>query len=258
MTTGNMARYCTTNPTVETGFIIHLARASARRAQVDHLREVLPFEADVIDAIDGRVQTAEMGERYQRSIHRPGYPFELRPAEVATFLSHRACWKKIVEHNLSAAIILEDDVTLSQPQFGAALDTCLEHIQDGDLVRFPTKTRERARVTLSDRPRNALYEPKAIGLGMQCQVVTQGAAARLLAKTETFDRPVDTFLQMRWVHGVRVLTVVPSGVGEASADLGGSLIGMHMSLREKVLREIHRPIYRFKLATMSKTRGAQA
>ncbi len=64
--------------------------------------------------------------------------------------------------------------------------------------------------------RVTLNHPSAPPLRALAQFVSNAAARRLLAVTERFDRPVDTFLQMSWITGVELLTFTPSGVYEIS------------------------------------------
>ena len=229
-------------------FIIHLERAVERIPQVNHLIETLPFDARVVAATDGTQMSAAEQASYQPRLLRPHYPFRLRPGEVATFHSHRTCWQEIIASGLDAALIVEDDVQLHDPLFSRALETAMAHLAQGDLVRLPYKLREKPFVVLSEGDGIRLMEPRLIGLGTQAQIVTREAATRLLSQTERFDRPVDTFMQLQWAHGVRVLAVWPSGVSEISSHLGGSQIGRRKSISEKLRREILRPIYRFRLA----------
>ena len=93
--------------------------------------------------------------------------------------------------------------------------------------------------------------PNPIGLGMVAQLVSFDAAQKLLAATEQFDRPVDTTVQMRWVTGLQPLAVIPGGVKEISAQLGGTTIQHKKSFSDKLAREILRPIYRMRVRRFS-------
>jgi glycosyl transferase family 25 len=97
----------------------------------------------------------------------------------------------------------------------------------------------------------SIFEPTLVGLGMHAQIVTYDAARRLLESTESFDRPVDAYLQLRWKHGVRILTLWPNGVREISSSLGGSLI-QEKSNVNRLQREVLRPLYRAKLDIYSR------
>ncbi len=87
----------------------------------------------------------------------------------------------------------------------------------------------------------SIFEPTLVGLGTQAQIVTYDAASQLLEKTEHFDRPIDVYLQLRWEHGVRILTLWPNGVRDYSSSLGGSLIGKERKNSDKLRRELLRP-----------------
>ena len=130
----------------------------------------------------------------------------------------------------------------------------MKEIEMGDLIRFPMKPREKPRNISVKRDNISIFEPTVIGLGTQAQIVTYDAARRLLEKTEYFDRPIEVYLQLRWKHGVRVLTLWPNGVRERSSSLGGSLIGKERSNDNKLRRELLRPLYRAKLNIYSRTK----
>ena len=232
--------------------IIHLDRAHARLPQVKATKDMLPLGTHVVAAVDGQQMSDRFSRAYRRRLRQPYYPFQLRSSEVATFHSHRACWKRIVDDGLDAALILEDDLALDPDVFLHALELTSANIAPGDYVRFPIKLREDAIREIASSGAIRLQSYDRIGLGMQAQLVTRGAATTLLAATQEFDRPVDDFLQMQWVHGARVLTVWPSGVSEISSELGGSLISRKSGFFEKLRREILRPIYRRKMRILAR------
>ena len=232
--------------------IIHLERAHARFPQVESTIDMLPLKSHVLAAVDGEQMSESHSQAYVRKLLRPHYPFKLRKSEVATFHSHRACWQKIIDEGLDAALILEDDLKLNPKVFLQALDLAMASIQPGDFVRFPIKVRENALRDIASSGSIRLQKYDRVGLGMVAQIVTRDAAKALLIATERFDRPVDTFLEMQWVHNVRVLTVWPSGVSEISSELGGSLISRTSGVFERVRREVLRPLYRRKIRTLSR------
>ncbi|MBR9766419.1 MAG: glycosyltransferase family 25 protein [Rhodobacteraceae bacterium] len=231
--------------------IIHLQRNRARRPRVEALLAQLGPAARVLPAIDGAAMTPEALAAPLAPCATPPYPFALRPAEVATFLSHRACWQAILDGGHPAALILEDDVDLG-PRFPAALALALAHLPETAMVRFPVRPSERGPRLAGHCPGPRLLRPDPVGLGMRAQVVTRTAAARLLEATRRFDRPVDTFLQLRWLHGVEMLSVWPSGVRDISCSLGGSSIHRHVPPAERLRREVLRPLYRMRIALQSR------
>jgi len=240
-------------------FVIHLARARGRAPQVERLRQSLPMPVTVIDAVDAeRLSDEEIARVYRPVLHRPRYPFPLRRTEVACFLSHRMAWKTIIDRGLDAGLVIEDDVELL-PNFPAMLSLARAKSRPGDYVRFPKQARENGRA-IAQTGEASLIEPRHLGLGMQAQLVGRDAAQALLDVTETFDRPVDTTIQMRWLHRARVLTTAPLAIREVAADLGGTTVqGKGKSIRETLLREVLRARYRFavKLSDVLKSRSNQ-
>lgn len=231
-------------------FIIHLTRASDRRPQVAKLVQELPVKTEVIDAVDSRtLPEADIKRAYKRKLHAPRYPFELSKNEIACFLSHRKAWQAIVDQGLDAGFVIEDDIELTDV-FNAAFQAVTNHFEPGSFVRFTFRDREQGReVFRNDQLR--IIIPNPIGLGMVAQLVSFDAAKKLLAATEQFDRPVDTTVQMRWVTGLQPLAVIPGGVKEISAELGGTTIQHKKSFKDKLAREILRPIYRMRVRNFS-------
>ena len=232
--------------------IIHLERSLERKPQVKKLKKDLPYRTKVVDAVDGSKPDNDFSKSYTPRLLRPRYPFRLRSAEVACFQSHRKCWQEILDRGLKAALIIEDDVDIIDGEFTAAVNLAMEEIKMGDLIRFPMKPREKPRNRSVKRDNISIFEPTVIGLGTQAQIVTYDAAERLLEKTEQFDRPIDVYLQLRWKHGVRIVTLWPNGVRERSSSLGGSVIGKERSNGDKLRREFLRPLYRAKLNIFSR------
>jgi GR25 family glycosyltransferase involved in LPS biosynthesis len=104
---------------------------------------------------------------------------------------------------------------------------------------------ERAGAVARARSVPMVSRPIVLPLGTQAQVVSAGAARRLLDASEPFDRPIDVFLQMRWVTGVPSCVVSPSGVHDATSRVGGSTIQARGKPFVEVLsHEIRRPLYR--------------
>ncbi|WP_273725917.1 glycosyltransferase family 25 protein [Brucella gallinifaecis] len=231
-------------------FIIHLTRAADRKPQVEKLIRELPVKTEVIDAVDSRTLSDETVKGvYRRKLHAPRYPFALSKNEIACFLSHRKAWQAIVDQGLDAGFVIEDDIALTDV-FHAAFHAVTSHFEPGSFVRFTFRDREQGReVFRNDQLR--IIIPNPIGLGMVAQLVSFDAAKKLLAATEQFDRPVDTTVQMRWVTGLQPLAVIPGGVKEISSALGGTTIQHKKSFKDKLAREILRPIYRMRVRSFS-------
>jgi GR25 family glycosyltransferase involved in LPS biosynthesis len=227
-------------------FIIHLQRATQRRAQAESLRAALPFECELVDAVDGAVLSqAEIDLVYARQLHRPRFYFPLNRAEIGLFLSHRAVWRRIVEENLDYAVVFEDDAAID-PEVFAQVSLFAESTRgQWDYALAPAPRARGAKARLAATAGLELLRPTAPPLRTLAQFVSNRAARRLLDVTARFDRPIDTFLQMSWVTGIELLTFNPSGVRDASQWIGGSTIQVRRkTMRERLAREISRPLYR--------------
>ena len=228
--------------------IIHMSTSTARRGNVTRLLGDLP-QAEVVEAVDGR-DPAQIGAVRWRDgdLFRPHYPFALRPAEIGVFQSHRRCWQRIVEAGWDYGLIAEDDLRVDPPRLARALDLIAAHGDTGMYIRLPVKQRETPARVLAEDGDMRLILPRVIGLQCICQVVGREAAARLLAATETIDRPVDTFLQMHWASGQPVHALLPNGNAEGAREIGGSTIQVKTRASGKLTREISRAWYRAQVA----------
>lgn len=227
-------------------YVIHLERATARRPQAVLLAQAMPMETEILSAVDGRrLSDAERRNFVRRKIHSPRYPFRLIDNEVGCFLSHRRAWQAIVDDGCDAGLVVEDDVAIASHEFPAVLDAALKAIAPNEVIRFPVHDRVEGDNVTRALGGVRFLEPRLPGLGMQMQLVGREAALRLLAASERFDRPVDSVVQMQWVHGARVLSVRPIVIREIDAMLGGtSLQNKQMGIVEKAIHEFQRPLLR--------------
>lgn len=229
-------------------FIIHMRGDTKRAPNVEKLLKTLP-DAQVIDAVVGKDILAQQSFATRPGdLHQPEYPFPLSPGEVGCFLSHRKCWQRILDEDLSHALIVEDDLSLDPELWAEAMDLVETHSTPETFIRLPAKRREVAKSIVAESDRAKMFLPKVIGLQTVCQVVGRSAAKNLLDATEVLDRPVDTFLQMHWVTGQPVHTILPNGVSEITEDLGGSTIQKKNTGDSKLQREFKRAVYRARVS----------
>lgn len=236
------------------GFVIHLARATQRRALVDKLVADGPVKMHVFDAVDGRAMaTADLTARYtELPLFPPPYPFRIGVGEIACFLSHRAIWQQMVEEDIDFALILEDDVEMDAAQVGRLLAFVAARGDRDVYVGLQTRPLPKGRVVAKgDGIR--LIRPDVPPLRTSAQIVGVNAAARLLAVSESFDRPIDCLLQLPSVTGQEVLCAAPSGVRDASSAVGGSVAQgtARPELAARLLREWRRFRYRLQVRRLA-------
>ncbi|AVO37785.1 glycosyltransferase family 25 protein [Pukyongiella litopenaei] len=229
-------------------FVIHMKGSDARRPNAERLCAELP-DAQLVDAVNGRDPDAIADMRTAPgTLHAPRYPFPLRPAEIGVFLSHRKCWQRIVDGGVDFALIAEDDLAVDPERFARALELIGAYATPGMYVRLPVKQREKPARVIAETGGMRFILPRVIGLQTVCQVVGREVARRLLAATETIDRPVDTLLQMHWVTGQPVHAILPNGNREITGEIGGSTIQTRTPAAGKFAREVKRAAYRAQVA----------
>jgi glycosyl transferase, family 25 len=225
-------------------FIIHLADDTRRQINVPTLLSALP-NPTVVDAVNGNdILRQDAFPTRPGDLHQPFYPFPLGPGEVGCFLSHRACWQKIIDGGSEYGLIVEDDLAFDPVNWAEAIDLIEEQANADVFIRLPAKTLEAATDIIGQIGSARLFLPCIIGLNSVCQVVGRNAAQRLLAASETLDRPLDAFLQMHWITGQPIHTILPNGVLELTDELGGSTIQKNAHTSNVLMRAIHRFKYR--------------
>lgn len=224
--------------------IIHMTASSARYKNVERLLTDLP-NAEVIEAVDGRLPDAQVNTKtYAGTLHKPNYPFPLSGGEIGCFLSHRKCWQRIIDAKWPAALIVEDDFQIDPQNLSKLMKLVERNATADSFIRIPPKDREPL-TQLKDQENDLkLYTPHVIGLQTTAQVVGRNAAKRLLEATDSIDRPVDTFLQMHWITGVEIETILPNGSSEKQFAAGSTVQRKSSGTLSKLKREIARARYR--------------
>src|SRR6056297_230025 len=172
--------------------IIHMARSTAREANVRRLLRDLPG-AEVFEATDGSDPAQIAGlALHPGDLHRPRYPFALRPAEIGVFQSHRRAWKWLLDSDEDHVLIVEDDLAVDPGGLSRALRLVHAHARRDMYIRLPVKAREVPAQVLATEGDSQFILPRVVGLQCIAQVVGRDAADRLLRQTAGIDRPVDT------------------------------------------------------------------
>lgn len=235
-------------------FVIHLERSTERQSSVRQIQGSCPIPTYTHLAVDGiALPEGEVAKHYVRSLFNPVYPFQLKLAEIGLFLSYRACWQRMLVENIDAALILEDDSELGD-NFKDALYFAMDSIIDLGFIKFPVRKIGNERVVV-DKLVNGqhfqLLEPLVVPLATDAQLISRETAEKLLNVTERFDRPIDTFLQMRQVSGQRVFVIQPSGVRESAASVVSTIHNRKKREMQWINREMKRLVYRMRVRYIS-------
>lgn len=144
-------------------------------------------------------------------------------AEIAAYAGHRKIWQEIVDSQIDAALIFEDDFSIIDVEhFMRCLNVSLSNRYHWDIVKFFDFLPKKIEVQkVIDDVNFVLYKYPASGL--VCYLITKSAAERLLKRSRIF-RPVDEDIAHTWEFNIRVWSVTPNPIAEISNTLGGSLI----------------------------------
>ncbi|MBL4750070.1 MAG: glycosyltransferase family 25 protein [Amylibacter sp.] len=235
-------------------FVVHLQRAMGRKAQVRDLISKAPYKAQIVDAVDGvKLSKADVDACYRvKSFMRPKYPFELNLGEIGCFLSHRKVWQQIVDQGLDGGLIFEDDVEIDPAVFARALALAEAHIQELGYIQFQVRTVQDQNTVFAQHGGVQIVQPVITPLRTSAQFVSGRAAQELLELTERFDRPIDGMLQLYWETGLQLSCVMPSGVSDRTAAVGGSTLSSKQPVFKRLGREFNRIWYRAQIHKYSK------
>lgn len=235
-------------------YVLHLLRAVKRRQNARDLLRSCGVAGEIWPAVDGSaMSSSDLNQSYGTDLFDPPYPFALRTGEIGCFLSHRQIWADMQDRDEDAALIIEDDAGLDLPLFEQAMAMASEHVQHLGYIQLQTRPPRGPSRLIDKNGPCALVLPEVAGLRTTAQVVSKQAAARLLAQSDPFDRPVDTYVQSYWHTGLHPAMITPSGVLEIADQLDGSTIqGARKSLWEKACREVARSRYRAAVRRISR------
>lgn len=234
-------------------YLINLSRRPDRRETMENQARRLGLRFMRVEAIDARVADLEELSRW---FEKSGPLGEIPKGDQCCFLSHRLAWSRLVESGAPYAVVLEDDVVLSQ-QAKMVMQSDSWIPTEADLIKLEHYGPASQSVLLSDfiALRNGLR------LGRMRSRHTGGAAyiisrraAELLLKVPRFDLPVDhllfnpnnskIFAQLRpW----QLLPTVARQEQENKSDIEGSRVDLRKFSLAYARRELIRFGYDLKL-----------
>lgn len=187
-------------------FVINLDRSKERLKETSNRLEQLDIEFERMPAVDGSVLTDDEIQSWTYPLDhfatKVRFTRNITRGEVGCFLSHRKCWRRLVESDQLWAMCMEDDIVVSDlaakymktdDWLPSSIDvcqlSCLESCQKG---RIGQKI-----IYIDDLMR--LVQPLyPMPLGTQCYLISKRAAKRALELSERLPAPVDNFLFSLW------------------------------------------------------------
>lgn len=192
-------------------------------------------------AVDARTVPVEVIERH---VDRANPLLRMGPGSQACLVSNATLWERIAEGDAPAAIILQDDVSLS-PDFAAFARTPSWLSQGIDLVQLEKYGRPSSRRLVGSAPLavvggsqvRALYSRTG---GGGAYVITREAAGRALAAAQRVRYPVDHFLFnpniSPFARSLRIAMAVPAVARQAEFASDIQRTGQGNSLAQRLRR----------------------
>ena len=115
-------------------FVINLDSSKDRLVSISQrLNELgIPFER--IPAVNGRTlsdqQISQITYPYDHFESKVRFTRELTKGEVGCFLSHRKCWERLLESEEEWALIMEDDINISNMPLEDIISTIYKNEAD--------------------------------------------------------------------------------------------------------------------------------
>lgn len=188
-------------------FVINLDRSKDRLDAITRKLDALGIDFQRVPAVDG----SKISEEQKKELLYPIDHFEtkvrftreLTNGEIGCFLSHRECWKRLLDSDEKWALIMEDDIQISK-RAAEYMKTDAWIPQEVEVCQFSALDDEiKGRIT--NRPIVKidgflrLVEPLyPTPLGMQCYCISRVAAEEALKTSVKLAAPVDDFLFSPW------------------------------------------------------------
>ena len=182
--------------------VINLNRSKERLQKIKARLNELNVGFERIEAFDGSNLN---NDEYRALTYPYNHPCrirftrELTKGEVGCFISHRKCWEKLVESNDNYAVILEDDLYISDEakQFLTNLDWIPQNI---GLIRLSSFYCTNNRLYIKDKSvlnshnEYSIAKTLRYAIGTQCYVISKEFAKMAIEMSNKFECPVDEFL----------------------------------------------------------------
>lgn len=115
-------------------YIINLKDATDRYQYMrDILKKYKSLDLEFIEAVDGRLMSeSERKARFNIDSFKARQGCYPKPGEIGCTLSHRECYRKLLDSAENAALILEDDIVVKQENFEDVLNK-VSRLTDTDI-----------------------------------------------------------------------------------------------------------------------------
>lgn len=195
--------------TPNASFVISLSQATARRERFAPRATAQGWEWEYMEAADwrdlkyqpkphGAVEVTHPARQHVRLLvlARVDYPQELTRGEIACAVSHMELWRMVIQRNLAAAYVFEDDAVIEAPPLTVPLpaDADIVFVDDVTKAALPAEAGED---WLEQHP----FAAALPGGCAFAYCITQQGARKALALMSLMKMPVDLQI-LSCAHGI--------------------------------------------------------
>ena len=196
-------------------FVISLARAAERRADISQRLHAAGFSYQIVEGIDGtNPQILENTPHHlDDRLHRHTRGRRLSGGEIGCYLSHHRLWQQIVADNIDCALIFEDDATWDDDLAESVADIMATKQEWGLCLLTTDKGKCAFRKLCAIGNNRWLGYPLKRTMALSGYLIKKEAAANLHRHLATIREPVDIALCRHWQWNGMRLSVRPPIVG---------------------------------------------
>lgn len=183
-------------------YLINLDSSKDRLELVSSQLNTLKLEFTRIPAVLGKTLPKEVIKRISPNRfnfkYRSQFTRELLPSEIGCFLSHRNCWEELLKSSSDWALILEDDIIISN-----RLNDIIHNLswipKTSNIIQLSTLIDEKRiyikkNVNIQINSELRLVSPVSGVLGSQGYLISRAAAEYAIKISEIIPCPLDHFL----------------------------------------------------------------
>lgn len=189
-------------------FVINLARSPDRRRFIGDRLGRLGLDHEFVTAADGAALTEDDLVNYDREARLKAFGCDLLPNELGCYLSHYRIYQKIIAESIPRALILEDDVEVSD-DLPAILEALADAPADWELIRLSGLRARKGRKIADLAPGYRVVRLLDVACGAQAYLLNRQGAEKLAAYGKKITRQVDVMLDRYWDNGLRIMAVQP-------------------------------------------------
>ena len=194
-------------------FVLHADRDGDARAQARRVLDACGVDGELWPMVQGAgLSVSDLEQTVGADLFEPAYPLSLDTGEIGRFLTHRQIWAEIERRGLDAALVLDGATGIEPDPFDDALDLGLSHVTALGYIELRDHPCPGPSALIDTQRHATLTVPQQATGRTAAQLVGHEAAAHLLALSDLFDRPMETFVHSHWHTGLRPASIQPCGV----------------------------------------------